>query len=557
MKNDEQNRSTDQIRSGRSISAGFYSNMIRNFGNVYSNPGRIVVAVTPIALPFSGGSRLQTQNLAKAPPGRARDPGGARGHPPEGWTGRPELPEKDIGLPEKEKIRKGIPFGQTLLQHEKERMNINNNNNKNSNYYKHLTFKIMKKQILFLAFFVLAALAGTNVFGQVINYQSVPTAAPVCLTPQPFTSGVCTSNELHPVQGTPYTYTLNTTTKATDVVRWFVVNNNDLKTAGDSLISSLVGILPVGNTHIDPADGTGAYILNLGTPGTYNSGAAGNTSIQISWKYFDGKLPNEVLLVAYVEDGTNCTNNIAVYRIIPQPAFTIDVASVKEDGSNPAGPGETPNSECVSKIASALYTGADNTTPNGTLTVNYGENWVFFVVNGANYIDSWMPQFQLSYNGGAAPVAEASWAYIGDATSKLAANWHPLTGSGALAAAPTTWTSASAVVAKASAASPGTVGAGVVPAANGECIVVRVRLEWGTTIEHDGGDGTLTFAADGTAYDGVGPNFFDDPLFGDLDNKTCATDGFANDKVDYIITPRPEVEAGTPVQETKTGDDNN
>lgn len=416
----------------------------------------------------------------------------------------------------------------------------------------------MKKQILFLAMFVLALFAGnSNVFGQAYPYKKVPTAAPTCLTPTPFTAGVCAASELKPVQGEVYKYTV-TTTAATDKVRWFVVNNKDLEAAtpADSLVSKLVGILPTTNTLIDKTDGTGNYILNLGTTNnTYNT-LGSDPSIQIAWKYFDGHLPNEVLLVAYVE--SSCTNNIAVYRIIPQPAFTIDIASINEAGSNPQGPGSaTPNSECVSNIESALYTAADNTTPNKELTVDYGENWMFFVVNGANYIDSWMPQFQLSYAGGTAPVAEASWAYLADATDPASTKWNTLTGSGSLAAAATTWTSASPVIAGGSAATPGTVGAGKVPAAGGECIVVRVRLDWGTTIEHDNADGTLTFAADGIAYDGnngSGGTFFDDVAFGDLHTGDCKTDGFTNDQVNYIITPRPKVEAGTPVQETKTGD---
>lgn len=412
----------------------------------------------------------------------------------------------------------------------------------------------MKKQILFLAMFALALIfaSTTNVFGQVgaaKPYQTVPTAVPTCLTPTPFSSGVCTADELHPVQGVNYDYVV-TTTAATDIVRWFVVNNNDL-TAPKALVTDAVGILPSTDASIDPADGNGKYILSKGT-GTYNgSGAANNATIQIAWKYFDG-ITDQVVLVAYVEGADGCTNNIAVYRIIPQPAFTIDIASVDAAGANPAKPGATPNKDCVSPIESATYAGG-GTTPGGTLTVDYGENWAFFVVNGANFKDSWMPEFQITYAGGTAPTLEASWAYLSDATSTTATDWNALT-SGA------TWTSAKPVIAKASAASPGTVGAGVVPAAAGECIVVRVRMDWGTTIEHDQADGTLTFAADGTAYDGSGPNFFDDPAFDDLDYATCKSDGFTNDKVDYTITPRPKVEdaAGGPAAiETKTGDTTN
>ena len=411
----------------------------------------------------------------------------------------------------------------------------------------------MKKQILFLAIFTLAVfLAGTTkLFAQAPPakpYQVVPDNAPTCLIPKPL-SNCTTVDALHPVQGVLYTYTV-TTTNATDDVRWFVVNNDDL-VAPDSLISALGGVLPSTNTNIDPGTGAGDYILNLGTNNTYNAnpvdgdGTGTNKSIDIAWKYFDGMQPNEVLLVAYVEGDDGCTNNIAVYRIIPEPAFTIDIAVLNDNGDSIAAPGTTVAEECVSPIESAVYASANNTTPNGNLTVDYGENWVFFIVNGANYIDSWLPEFVISYTGGTAPAMTAQWAYRADANN-AAATWNTIDVATGLTTVP--------VIAGGTANS---VGGGAVPAAGGECIVVRVRMDWGTTIEHDQANGVLTFAANGIAYDGVGTaqaDFYSDRTnFEDLHHADCAIDGFTNDRVTYNITPRPQVEAGTPVQETKTG----
>lgn len=419
----------------------------------------------------------------------------------------------------------------------------------------------MKKQILFLAIFTLAVfLAGTNkVAAQVKPYIVVPTAAPACIPPEALAG--CTADQLHPVQGANYIYTVNTTA-ATDVVRWFVVDNTAMETAGDSLISALTGILPAANGAIDDGTGNDPYLLSV-VNGTYDgtgAAAAGSTSsIELQWKYFDG-ITNEVLLVAYVETSPGCTNNIAVFRIIPTPAFTIDIASVDAAGLNPAGPGDTPNEECVSPIESAVYNG-ENVTPGTatTLTVDYGENWVYFVVNGANYIDSWMPEFQIDYDDTAPDAVEASWAYLNDSDDPTATNWNTLTGS-----LGGTWTSAVPVIAGASAASAGTVGAGVVPVSGGECIVVRVRMDWGTDVEHDQNVGVLNFAANGVAYDGVGTvltDFYDDRTnFEDLNNTpgaavadACKPDGFVNDVVDYNITPRPQVEEGAPTQEIKSG----
>ncbi|WP_346862645.1 hypothetical protein [uncultured Draconibacterium sp.] len=445
----------------------------------------------------------------------------------------------------------------------------------------------MKKQILFLTFFVAAILAGMNSYGQYINVPNEDGDGSVyCLTPQPLSN--CTDvDALHPIQGANYTYSVaNTPANAT--IRWFVVNNTDLTdgTIGggvDSLINKQNEILPVDASYIDATDGSGVYEITVANPSTYlysvtsgasayNSLTSTATSIEMAWKYFDG-VNNQVLLVAYVESDPTCTDNIAVWRIIPEPAFTIDVAVLNDDGDSIAGPLDPITGECVSPIEFAIYDPSLGTTPAGEtpgdqLTVDYGENWVFFVVNGANYFDSWMPEIQLIYDpndaSGDVPVATVSWAYASDATSTDPAVWNTLSGTGALATTATTWTSAVPVIAGANAASvtAGTSAVGnlAVPAAGGECIVVRVQLDWGTDIEHDLATSTLNFAANGIAYDGDdsaatgGNSFFDDRTnFEDLHHANCTADSFTNDEVDYQITPRPQVENGTPTQEVKTG----
>ncbi len=437
----------------------------------------------------------------------------------------------------------------------------------------------MKKQFLFLILFVAAIVAGTSKsYGQQ-PYQDVFTANNTdCLIPTPL--GNCTADHLHPVQGQTYTYTVNASSQ-TDV-RWFVVNNTelldtDLPTAGygiDSIIG-YGGVLISSSPYIDPSTGAGDFIYGdgSGNPLTgYNvdpvADATGQFhSIDISWKYFDG-ITNQVLLVAYAEDSVGCTNNLEVYRIIPEPAFTIDIAVLNDAGDSIAGPLDPVTGECVSEIESAVYSGS-NTTPDGTLTVDYGENWVFYKVNGANYFDSWMPEFLIDYNGGTAPTVEASWAYLSDADDTDPAVWHALTGSLSPTAA---WTTTVPVVPGATHATEGTTGfsagEGKLPADGGECIVVRVRLDWGTLIEHDDATGILTFAANGTAYDDDGSDMYDNSVggvadsgnFEDLHYADCNPDGFANDVVDYNITPRPEVEnaIAAPVDtETKTGDETN
>ena len=62
------------------------------------------------------------------------------------------------------------------------------------------------------------------------------------------------------------------------------------------------------------------------------------------------------------------------------------------------------------------------------------------------------------------------------------------------------------------------------------------------------------------AYDGT--DFTDRTNFEDLMNTSggigtaCTPDSFDNDVVDYYITPRPQVEEGSPQHEVKTGEGN-
>ena len=451
----------------------------------------------------------------------------------------------------------------------------------------------MKKQILILILFVAAIVAGTsNAFGQNDHYASdghtylnYLDAAPSCITPRQLTNCLDV-DEIHPVQGEPYKYIVNTT-DASDDVRWFVINNYDLTSATpvDSLVNSNHEILASTDNRIDPGDGTGDFIYkvtNLATdyninPAMDGTGVTNTTgtehAIEITWKYFSGlTTANEVvLLVAVVTGDDACTDNIIVYRIIPIPAFTLDVATLEQAGDSVAGPDDATNfAECVSPIESAVYdpnmTPTDpNVTPGDSLIVDYGENWVYFIVNGANYIDSWRPNFRITYTGAASPVISADWAYAADANTNT--GWVSIVN---FADATPEDIAVNAIGLDASGnpnAGPGAMGDGMVPQPGGECIVVRVRLDWGTQIEHDDGIGTVVFEVDGVQYDGDGVDVSDlydnSTVYGDKHYADCTVDNFGgtgHDYIEYDITPRPEIEDAItdPVDtEAKSGDENN
>ncbi|WP_321997659.1 hypothetical protein [Draconibacterium orientale] len=460
----------------------------------------------------------------------------------------------------------------------------------------------MKKQILFLTVFVAAILVGMNSYGQTnahygasnvyLNYLD---AGPNCITPRSLEN--CDDvDELHPVQGQPYTYIVNTT-YASDDVRWFVVNNFDLIDDSQQLIDATHTILPRTDDDIDLGDGTGDYILSVadltntynldpvgGDPATYTGITSDGTaahSITITWKYFSGLTSaNEaILLVAVVTDASGCTDNIEVYRIIPEPAFTLDVATLTQSGDSIAGPDDAAYAECVSPIESAVYnpgTGDidENLTPGDSLIVDYGENWVYFIVNGANYIDSWLPNFYIEYQAEDGTVItsyqslEASWAYSTDAATNTGwttiNNWSDSTQATGYEGTPVVAFGVDGTGARNT--SPSTVGAGTVPEAGGECIVVRVRVDWGTQYEHDDAIRTIAFEVDGRQYDGIGTGAADgyqSDIYGDKHYADCTVDHFGgsgHDYIEYDITPRPEVQnaittAGVDTEE-KTGDEN-
>lgn len=362
----------------------------------------------------------------------------------------------------------------------------------------------MKKQILFLAMFVLAVFAGTNnVFAQPSTDKDFLDLVPTyCATYTPLVCGAGTG--LNPLPGVEYTYTIGSS--SIGKLHWFVTDDTDIITSQGAIAAA-----------IEASDGTGNYILTADA--AYNDPDNISPSVKITWKSFDGTA-NQVILVVYNVDDQNCTDNMEVYRIEPKYSFTLDIAGIAEDGAT----GGAAVEECVNPIQSATYDGTN-------LTVDYGTNYVFFAVNAANWMTSWMPDnFTAVSDNANSTVTVDGWAYPGDAAT---------TG---------TWK---------------TVGTDAVLAtqyANNNkgfidesCIIVRVKVDHGTTVENITNNEKITLTvngemvdpADGTTY-GNYPDL-DEPASG-----TDCVDDLTSDSADYLITPRPAVTATDPTPfETK------
>jgi len=366
----------------------------------------------------------------------------------------------------------------------------------------------MKKQIFILTFLSLAFLfAGVNKsFGQTVyaDYVDAADATSVACTPAIPLNCIADADALHPLPGVEYTYSITTDPTTVQSIHWFVTDVSDVIAVQNALTGS-----------IDLVDGD--YVLTASA--SYNDVTTPNTStsVDISWKSFDG-LANEVLLVAYVTGAAGCSDNIEVYRIEPEFGFTLDVAGLLDDGT-------LGDEECVSPVESAIYDGTN-------LTTDYGENWVFFSVNAANFVDSWEPTFTAAVTGGST-IGAIEWAYPAQAILNAAG---VSTG---------TW-NASGVPVQASAGAGGAVGS------DGECIVVRVQVEH-NAVENDDplAPPVVTLSIDGVMFDPAAASGaeYDNGTLADLDEPASGTGDCVNnitDTADYTLTPRPDITTTTP-----------
>ena len=245
----------------------------------------------------------------------------------------------------------------------------------------------MKKQILFLSFFVLATLAGvTNVFGQM---------RPSTKAPNPLTN--CVGSPLNPIAGTPYDYSVEIGNGVTpsSYTWWATKNPNfiDLTTFAADTTSKLM---------VKPAQ-----LLGTGPLYADKTNTAATMSITWSQQVLDGTdyditgSPSPTFVVVKADDG--CTNNLKVFEINPTPSFTLDIANI-----NPADTTDmaylADASQCVDIVRGAKY-------ESGGITMDYGADTLLFEVIAANFVESWIPTFQIMDGLNTGQTATIGWAY--------------------------------------------------------------------------------------------------------------------------------------------------
>lgn len=363
----------------------------------------------------------------------------------------------------------------------------------------------MKKQ-LFMILVAVLAIGLSGAFGQP-------------LVPRPVTC--LSADALHPIAGTPYTYTVQVPTPVggSKAYTWLVTQDQTFVTAGNLVASP---------------QAVGGPILAAASA-WYDAATIDATTITLTWQSFAYNPANPVFVVIFVKNTTiECVSqNVKVYKIQPQNSFTLDIANHDALKALVPGYGSSIN-RCISDIASATY---DATAPDGVLT-DFGVDYLYYEVVAANWSDAWNLSVQLT---GIDPLEHVTVEWTKDPT--YAAGYQAMVGSlVGTGAAPALYTSATNV----------TPSSGTFVGSAGESIYIRV------TLDHSVGGGTpswegLTDEAIALAVDGVtvpvsGVGVGDvAEIAGPPASPVCPwVDGFVNDIAYQTLKARPDIQAVAP-----------
>jgi hypothetical protein len=342
--------------------------------------------------------------FCKGPPGRSRSPGIENHlfpeHPPDHYTAN----EKHL----KTNLKPIISSPLTVRKRAEIHLNTESQIVIKIQILKPFNFFIMKKQILFLAFFVLAVVANVSQsFGQAAVPGTTARVVP-CADP-------ANPNPLTPVAGIPYRYEADVTPVGTaankGTAHWFVTTVEEF-IAGGSLTTV---IQSVGGSYLQVANTLGDIL----TDDVTNPNPQG---IDITWKteglslvdYTAGSESPLFVGVMYTAPGDVCdNNNIQVWRIEPIIAFSLDIINVAETIGTPntyaPGTWDTDMPQCFANVFSATY---DYTAD--AVKMDYGVNTMFFEVIAANFSTSFDFTLQLtglSSDGSGAQTADIYWGY--------------------------------------------------------------------------------------------------------------------------------------------------
>ena len=260
-------------------------------------------------------------------------------------------------------------------------MNINILKQKtNFNFLQTFKFFIMKKQILIIAVFLMAAFASvTNSYGQ--------------------------ATALKPSPGTPYTYEVATsglTITGTETYLWYVTEGTNL----------LTGAHTAATTYFAVGTGTGESI--------YDNTVGGTDKINLTWNSASvGK--TFYLVVVYTAQTTNenattttCTvQNMKSYEIVPMNTLELTVTLAKVDGSDNT---DFPQI-CAPDVFSATVTAGTS------VNYNYGTMTFYYNIKASGMDGKWQPKVELNaLLGNSQAYTDVSW------STNPSGTWTSMTG---------------------------------------------------------------------------------------------------------------------------------
>jgi hypothetical protein len=244
----------------------------------------------------------------------------------------------------------------------------------------------MKKQILLL-FLALLTLAVPRVYGQDPPYLEPTELECIDL-----------DNPLFVVAGREYTYSVDVPTPppGTKSYLWFVTTDIDFITEGELTTDRETfggSYLATGSTHYN----------DMSVGDTYNT-------INLTWQSFtlDATAGEYLFVVIYVvndDSPDGCiTDNLKVYRVQTQHAFTLDIANIDFNDGNSVT--TDPVAVCVDDVQSAQFD-PDADGGNGGVLYDFGSNEFYFVVAAANFSGAYHLRARLTNLQGGSGLAVA------------------------------------------------------------------------------------------------------------------------------------------------------
>lgn len=360
----------------------------------------------------------------------------------------------------------------------------------------------MKKQILILVLAIFAIGFSSTAFGQLAP------RVPNCID---------LTDPLNVVPGQPYTYEVNVPTPPGDkTYHWFVTQD----------VSFITG------AALNPAmtiQAVGGPILAAGT--NYNAPANTINTVTLTFQSFVLN-PGEYVFLGILVTNTSAdpacpTNNFKVYRIMPQHAFTLDIANVNATGGIQPNYGTDGLTTCMADILTASYNAGAT-----AITYDFNENALYFAVAAANFSD----RYQLTMRILAANGLQSSQTVTIDTVHFWGNPWVNVVPAGA-----GNGDYPLIVLAKNATGSVGTAG---------ETVYIRVLIDHGTQFEGNiAADIPFDFHVEGALGAVVGGVFTPDPARHDIHHDgpagACPQNPFDDIATQYIV-PRPTITSVSP-----------